>query len=398
MIFGLNQDSEYATVTQNKGLLTLQKIILSKPSKQSEYTRVEVIRGGDGQKYQATMYTQKQNFHKNLDTADVEDFVDGLFAKSFLQYNAWDGEFEYSRRVTKKGKVLSTRRAIKNAPATNFEDNTFNRQKNHIIREGSDIPVLMDMGIFTKERKVAAPMRDKFHQINRFLELLADETKNLETDINIVDFGCGKSYLTFLVYHYFTEIRGLKTNICGLDLNPDVVNQCLKAAEKYGYTFLNFQEGDIGSQEKPPLENWGDSNTFNIVISLHACDTATDHAIANAIKWNADLICAVPCCQHELKKQMKPATLHLFGEYGIIKERIASLATDAIRAKILEYCNYKSQIIEFTGMEHTPKNLFIRARRQSRQKTQAQKDAIFAEINAILQEFSFEPVLLKLVK
>jgi len=377
----------------------INKIILSKPTTKAamdgrDYIRVEIIRGG-GEKFQASMYTKKQVFHSNYSSADVKDFINQLFGVSFLQYNAWDGEFEYSARVTKKGKVLATRRLMKNKEnAVVFDGNTFNRKKNHIIQEGDIIPVLTDMGVFTKENKVAAPMRDKFHQINRFLELLADETKQVTDKINIVDFGCGKSYLTFLVYHYFTEIRGLEVSICGLDLNPDVVNQCAEAAVKYGYNSLQFKVGDIGSQASPPVEKWGNPGTFNIVISLHACDTATDHAIFNAIKWNADLICAVPCCQHELKKQMKPITMGLFAEYGIIKERIASLATDAIRAKLLELCGYKSQIIEFTGMEHTPKNLFIRARRISSQHKKSHPD----ELTAILREFSFEPTLLKLLQ
>ncbi|MCL2217575.1 MAG: SAM-dependent methyltransferase [Defluviitaleaceae bacterium] len=392
------------------------KIVLSQPNAAAsgdgrEYTRFEILRGGNGKTFQSSMYTKKKIFHNNINATDVKAFINALFGISFFQYNAWDGKYEYSAKVTKKGKVLSTRRAIKTTQDTSsrphmddFEEGTFNRRKNHIIREGTHIPVLTDMGVFTKENKVAAPMRDKFRQINRFLELLADETKNLtgETAINIIDFGCGKSYLTFLTYHYFTEIRGLKANICGLDMNPDIVSQCSKAAEKYGYTSLEFKEGDIGSQTKPPLESWGAHGTFNIVISLHACDTATDHAIFNAIKWNADLICAVPCCQHELKNQMNPKTLKLFNEYGIIKERIASLATDAIRAKLLECCGYKSQIIEFTGMEHTPKNLFIRARRQNTTQSQSRgtrkRTASMGEVNQILKEFGFQPTLYRLLQ
>ncbi|MCL2840488.1 MAG: SAM-dependent methyltransferase [Defluviitaleaceae bacterium] len=370
------------------------KIILSKPAKQQEYTRVEIICSADGQKYQASMYTKKQVFHRNYHVDEVKDFIGGLFGSSFLQYNAWDNAFEYSARVTKKGKVLSSRHGIKNATAVKLEGNTFNRKKNHIINEGEHIPVLIDMGVFTKELKVAASMRDKFHQINRFLELLADETKNITETINIIDFGCGKSYLTFLVYHYFTVVRRLNTNICGLDLKPEVVSQCTEAAIKYGYTSLAFKIGDIGSQEKPPLESWGAEGTFNIVISLHACDTATDYGIFNAVKWNADLICAVPCCQHELKSQMKPRRMQIFSEYGIIKERIASLATDAIRAKLLEYVGYKVQIIEFTGLEHTPKNLFIRAKRRLTPLSYKRRD----DIDEILQEFSFQPTLLKLLQ
>jgi SAM-dependent methyltransferase len=248
------------------------------------------------------------------------------------------------------------------------------------------------MGVFTKELKVAAQMWDKFQQIDRFLELLADETDKLkpETVLNIIDFGCGKSYLTFLIYDYFSRKKSFRTNIHGLDSNTEIVKKCTDAAKKYGYDSLTFSEGDIASQTAPTLANWGAANTFNIVVSLHACDTATDYALFNAIRWNADLICAVPCCQHELRSQMNPQTLKIFAEYGIIKERIASLATDAIRAKLLEIHGYKAQIIEFTALEHTAKNLLIRARKTTQKKSSD-------ELQNILQEFSFEPMLQKLL-
>ena len=178
-----------------------------------------------------------------------------------------------------------------------------------------------------------------------------------------------------------------------MDLDKSIVKTCTTAAEKYGYKSLTFIQGDIGQQAAPPVLGWDKPDAFNIVISLHACDTATDHAIFNAIKWNADLICAVPCCQHELRNQMKPQNLGLFSEYGIIKERIASLATDAIRAKLMEWVGYKTQIIEFTGMEHTPKNLFIRGRRGGKVKD----PKVFESVKKLLDEFKFEPMLLKLL-
>ena len=366
------------------------KIILSAPVN-SEYTRAEII--ANGEKYQASMFTQKQVFHKNLKKSEVRAFVEKLLGSAFSQYTAWDGKREYSARLTKKGKLLTISKASNQQPVNNFKGDTFNKQKNHIIQEGERIPALVDMGVFTKEYKIAAQMHDKFQQINRFIELIADETKNLSTSmpINIIDFGCGKSYLTFLVYYYFTEIRKLPVNICGLDLNESVIESCTKAAKKYGYDSLYFKLGDIGKQDAPPISGWGKAETFNIVISLHACDTATDYALFNAVKWEADLICAVPCCQHELRSQMKPRTLDIFSDYGIIEERIASLATDAIRAKLLEYVGYKAQIIEFTGIEHTAKNLMIRARR-GKKNPQA-----LASVQKILSEFSFEPTLLKLL-
>jgi len=381
----------------------IYKVILSKPAKPDDalgtraFIRAEILKNGD--KYQASKFTDKQVFHENFDAANAGDFINGLFGGAFMQYNAWDAEYEYSARVTKKGKVLASKRRVADKPvAADFRGAGFNKQKNHIIREGEYIPALVDMGVFTKELKVAAPMWDKFHQINRFLELIQDETGSDkisgDTVINIVDFGSGKSYLTFLVYHYFSVTRKLAVNVCGLDLKADVVEKCAKAAKKYGYDNLIFKVGDIGGLASPPIESWGARGTLNMVICLHACDTATDHALHNAVKWGADLIFAAPCCQHELNQQMRPQNLTLFSDYGIIKERIASLVTDAIRAKVLEHLGYKTQIIEFTAMEHTPKNLFIRARRKAGRHNSLSLESI----SIVLNEFSFKPTLLQLLK
>ena len=381
------------------------KIVLSQPIKPvaSEtpqahtYTRAEANRNDD--KFQLSMYTKKQVFHSNFTVGELKPVIDGLFGVAFKQYHAWDTGYEYSAKISKKGKILTSRKKTTTQPKPeDFVAGSFNRQKNHIINEGEVIPALIDIGVFTSEGRVTAGMRDKFNQINRFLELLADETTPNTipegTVVNIVDFGCGKSYLTFLVYHYFTNIRKLSANICGLDLDTSVVKTCIAAAKKYGYEGLSFLQGDIGNQTTPPIVSWGQSDTFNIVISLHACDTATDYALYNALKWKADLIYATPCCQHELKQQMKPKNLSLFNRYGIIKERIAALATDAIRANLLECCGYKAQIIEFTDMEHTPKNLLIRAKR----RTGKDSAAAWSEIEGIIKEFAFEPTLLKLLQ
>jgi len=374
----------------------IYKILLSSPVKASEYIRAEIVTNGN--MYQVSMYTRKQVFHKNFHKGDLKPAIDELLGVTFMQYRAWDGEYEYSAKVSKKGKILATRRRTTNQPRKdNFKTNSFDRKKKHILSEGETIPALVDMGVFTKNGRVAASMVDKFGQINRFIELLDDETGPEAipegTTVNIIDFGCGKSYLTFLVYHYFSKIRELNVNICGLDLDSHVVESCTAAAKKYGYTNLIFLQGDIGQQSAPPIQEWGKAGTVNIVISLHACDTATDHALYNAIKWNADLIYAVPCCQHELKGQMNSQNLKLLTNYGIIKERIAALATDAIRASLLEASGYKAQIIEFIDMEHTPKNLLIRARRQAGKKNATALN----EAMAVINEFSFEPTLLRLL-
>jgi len=361
-----------------------------------EYTRAEIQRSGD--KFQLSMYTKKQVFHSNFTIEELKTVVDGLFGITFTQYHAWDETHEYTAKISKKGKVLTSRNKAASKPRTaNFAAGSFDRQKNHIIKEGENIPALADMGVFTKEGKVVAGMRDKLNQINRFLELMADETGPSAipggTTVNIVDFGCGKSYLTFLVYHYFTVVRKQPVNICGLDLNPSIIEACTKAAVKYGYTSLFFILGEIGKQNTPPLKEWGKIGTFNIIISLHACDTATDYVLSSAVKWNADLIYAVPCCQHELRSQMKPRAFDILSGYGIIEERFAVLATDAIRAKLLEYVGYNTQIIEFTDIEHTTRNLMIRAKR-----TNSKSPKALEQVKKLLDEFGFEPTLMKLLQ
>ena len=366
--------------------VNMNKIVLSSPTntlyENRRHARIDVVRGSSI--YQASMFTKTQVFHKNMAFVELTSFINELFGSHFTQLHAWCNEYEYSSRITKKGKVLTTRRKISpgNVIAgltrnlnNHAHSENFNKQKNYIIEEGADIPVLYDMGIFTQSKRIASGMGDKFRQVNRFVELIADEVKKVEAGmvVNVVDFGCGKSYLTFVIHHYLTQIRKLEANICGLDLSEDVINKCTAAAHKHRLSGLTFHVGDIGSLELPPFESWGLPNTFNIVISLHACDTATDYALDNAVKWNADLIYAVPCCHKELNKKLAGSAvpgvpqignIDLLTKHGIIKERFAALLTDALRAEKLENSGYKTQVLEFIDFDATPKNLLIRAIRK----------------------------------
>lgn len=376
----------------NKHLETIfgdspSKIVLSKSPKDSEYRRICAVRKGGG--YQLERYTEKQVFHENLDRDGAIRRCEELLGEGWRQLNARGQSHEYALSVSKKGKLFFSKKQMMEPAAITNENH--NRTKNYIIPEGENFPALVDMGVFTKDGKVAKPMYDKFRQINRFTEIVDDavrESKIPDRPIKIIDFGCGKSYLTFVLYHYFTEIRGINVNMLGLDLKADVIEKCNAAAKKYGYKNLSFERGDI--------ENASLTGKVNMVVTLHACDTATDFALHNAVMREADMIFSVPCCQHELGGQMKTDNFGILTRYGIIKERTAALCTDAIRANLLEYCGYKTQLLEFIDLEHTPKNILIRAVR--RDGPSPKRKMYLDEAEALMKEFSFEPTLYRLLK
>jgi len=178
--------------------------------------------------------------------------------------------------------------------------------------------------------------------------------------VTILDFGCGKSYLTFAMYHYLKELKAYPVRIIGLDLKADVIAHCNELAQKYGYSGLQFLVGDIAQYEGV--------DAVDMVVTLHACDTATDYALDKAVKWGAKVILSVPCCQHELNQQIENELLQPVLKYGLIKERMAALLTDALRAEILESKGYQVQILEFIDMEHTPKNILIRGVKNERRQ------------------------------
>lgn len=383
------------------------KLIISKARNKSEEYKKIVIEKKENY-YQIAKYTDKQVFHKNVKTnelvAECVELTDGHFS----QVNAWTGEWEYYILISKKGNAALKRNKLaitvgtgKNNPVdipdpndinhriTSTQPNSHNRKKNYILKEGTPILPLVDMGIFTKEGKVVRSMYDKFKQINRFIEIIDDsvKTSHLE-EIHVIDFGCGKSYLTFILYYYLTEIKKMKARIIGLDLKADVITHCNEVAHKYGYDGLSFEMGDINGYEAP--------FDVDMVITLHACDTATDYALYNAIGWNAKMIFSVPCCQHELNSQIQTDSFSILTDYGIIKERFSALATDAIRGKLLEYCGYKTQLLEFIDFAHTPKNILIRAIKRPITAKNA-RAASLAKANALCEEFHFEPTLYRLL-
>lgn len=275
----------------------------------------------------------------------------GKLLKNFRQGMFFTKEADYQILISKKGKV----KILEKSPTKMEIDLSHNRKKEYIIKEDVPCDFLIRLGVMNKNGKVVSKRYDKFRQINRFLEMVEDVILDVEKDktINIIDFGCGKSYLTFALYHYLVNILDLDVNIVGLDLKEDVIKFCNEVAEDLNYEKLKFIHGDI--------ENFQGAQDVDMVVTLHACDTATDAALVKAVGWNAKIILSVPCCQHEFYDKIQNPVLEPMLKHGIIKEKLSSLVTDSLRANVLEILGYQVQLLEFIDMEHTPKNILIRA-------------------------------------
>lgn len=386
--FMKNRDMTVEEALRKIAELSPVKIVLSNVADKEQ--RIQKVQIEKKEKYfQIAQYSDKQVFHKNVDEEELISFCIEELGVNFLQLNAWMLGGEASVKLTKKGKLLfSLKKADNSALADEVRDN--NRKKNYILEEGKVIEPLIDMGIFTKEGKIVSSMYDKFKQINRFIEIIDDELKKkIITHLNIIDFGCGKSYLTFIVYYYLTEIKKIKVNMIGLDLKEDVIKKCNNAAKKYGYENLSFELGDINGYSAP--------FKVDMVITLHACDMATDFALYNAINWGANYIFSVPCCQHELNAEIKSETFSLMTRYGIIKERFSALLTDAIRGNLLEYMGYNVNLLEFVDLSHTPKNILIRAVKNPN-KAENVKLRAMDEVKRMMDEFGLSQALYRMIE
>lgn len=357
------------------------KGVVSNPLSSAPFRRINIERKvikGDTV-FRIEKFTEKQAFHEFAEPSGIVSLLSQL-GKSFRQMDFWSNDRHFCIKISKKGKVSLI---SKQGGAVKTSSN-HNREKNYIIKD--PILPLVDLGIFTKDGKIVNSMYDKYKQINRFAEIVGDVVKDREK-MTVLDFGCGKSYLSFILYHYLTNIRKIDATIIGLDLKDDVIKKCNLLAEKYGYEKLRFETGDIGS--------FAFSEKADMVITLHACDTATDFALFNAIKFKTEIILSVPCCQHELNAQINPESLKILSRYGIIKERFCALATDAIRANLLTANGYAVEMLEFVDMAHSPKNILIRAKRALiPQKT---RDKALAEAKALMNEFGFSPTLYNLL-
>lgn len=352
------------------------KGVVSNPLSSAKFRRINITKYKTD-KFKVEKLTEKQSFSDTVGKSELFESVCEL-SKSYRQLDFWSETAHYTVLISRKGKASLV---TKNGGKTS---ETHNRKKNYILNEA--IPPLVDLGIFTKDGKIVNSMYDKFKQINRFTEIVGDVVGD-KKKMTVLDFGCGKSYLTFILYHYLTEIRGIEAEIIGLDLKDEVIKNCNSLAEKYGYKNLRFETGDIGKFDY--------NGKVDMIITLHACDVATDFALHNAVKWNCGVILSVPCCQHELNSQIETENLKALTRYGIIKERFSALATDAIRGNLLMSAGYSVDVMEFVDMSHSPKNILIRAKKALiPQKT---RDKAKAEAESLMKEFNFSPKLYNLM-
>ena len=363
----------------------LHQVVLSNSRDKDKVLKVKIrpVLLKDGLWFQESAYIGTKVFHENYSADDILKKTAAYMENQFKQAEIETAEFKAVVLVSKKGKMTVKKQAVKTQGAT--QDLSHNREKQYILKVDKPVGFLVDLGIQDKDGRINKSRYDKFKQINRYLEFVRDVLPYLDKNkqIRIIDFGCGKSYLTFALYYYLHEMEGYNLSVVGLDLKEDVISTCNTLSRKYGYDNLRFIRGDIATYE--------DTMDVDMVVSLHACDTATDYALCKAIGWNAKVIFAVPCCQHEVNRQLKSELLAPVLKYGLIKERMAALLTDAIRANMLEEMGYDTAVLEFIDMEHTPKKIVIRGVKKEgmRKKGNSEKLKLMTErlhINTTLQK------------
>ena len=371
-------------VSQREGMI---KTTFSTPDSSAEYEKISIRPVVIKQKpqWQAEQFKDKKVFHRNIDGDGILPYLQEVLyhygqvcvfapGQTATLVRSRDGEY---RLKTSANMMKAQKNALQN-----------DRKKDYILKEGEQIPALVDLGVFTKDFKVVNGKYDKYKQINRFVELIDDAYADYKgEELTILDFGCGKSYLTFIVYYYFVKLKGIRARIIGYDLKADVVENCNALARRYGYDGLEFVVSDV---TKDVL--YGER--IDMIISLHACDVATDYALHYAIQKNVKNIFSVPCCQHEVNSSIhKGGELDVFLRYGIIKERMSALLTDSIRAMVLEDMGYSVDVIEFVDLSHSPKNIMLRAKYTGRQSKQNRD-----EIKRLTESYGIKQTLYELTK
>ena len=338
--------------------------------------------------FQTSVSDGKKEFHKNYEKAELLEQLDHWLRKDYRQLQMDTTTQSIQALVSKKGKATVKQKIARDMRSARVLDH--NRKKRYLLEEGTPIPFLVDLGVMTAEGAIVRSRYDKFRQINRYLEFVEDILPELDKDreLTLIDFGCGKSYLTFALYYYLTVKKQYRIRMIGLDLKKDVMEHCQELAEKYGYERLTFLTGDIA--------DYDGVEQVDMVVSLHACDTATDYALEKALQWNAKVIFAVPCCHHELNRQMHSTEMNPVLKYGLIQERMAALMTDAFRADVLELEGYQVQVLEFIDMEHTPKNILIRAVKQNTPLSFEKKEKLLDSLQTCMGIWNVNPLFYRL--
>lgn len=372
----------------------LIKVMLSNPKEKEGPLKIQIrpILLKEELWFQETLYIGTKVFHKNYTAEYMQEEIVKNLTDNFKQLQLEHEEIKATVLVSKKGKITINKRTKRYEDRVIKAELSHNRAKRYIIEDGKKVDFMVDLGVMTKDGRVVKAKYDKFKQINRFLEFIEDVLPKLNKnrEITIIDFGCGKSYLTFAIYYYLKELNSIDARIIGLDLKEDVIDKCNELSMKYGYEKLNFYKGDI--------KNYEGVSKVDMVVTLHACDTATDYALNKAVSWGAEVILSVPCCQHELNAQIKNDILEPVLKYGLIKERLSALITDALRADILEGAGYYVQILEFIDMEHTPKNILIRAVKNDKKSDLASINENIQKYESLREFLNVNPKLDQLLK
>ncbi len=363
---------------------SIKKLVFSQKRGDFPYSKITIkpYQSKKGLMWQTEKIKGAQAFHENLSTDELINWIEAEGKANFGQccLTASGTTIHYTI-FPDKTKRKQSENSVKQERVQSH-----NKEKNYILPQGANIPALVDLGIFTKDFKIINSKYDKYKQINRFIEIVDDAFKSYpKNDITILDFGCGKSYLTFIIYYYFTQIKKVNATVIGYDLKEDVVEHCNAIAKSYGYDRLKFYVNDVTKGEL----FGGD---VDMVITLHACDIATDFALYHAISQKVPRVFSVPCCQHEICSSIKKGgDFDILLGHGLLKERFSALLTDGIRAEVLKKCGYEVDVIEFVDLVHSPKNIMLRCKLKKPIKPD------LSEIKELQSKYGFKQKLIELI-